>query len=488
MAAQDSALVAVRDTLSRLGKHRGLAAGAARLRTTQVDIGPLLALRVVQDRAFRDGLPPDQVVLEVVREVADRLDPTDRLIADAALALGLLRAEPPAGIELDRLYAPDLGARREYLTVHWRVLHESLGATTIPTPPTVRTLRATPERRAFGALAALLTDEAEAADDPRASAEAGRPRIGTVTVIGAAVIDHQYITDHIPTAGGRPARGRFEEHLGGKGLNRAVAAARLGFEVRLITAIGDDPAGQRILRYLRREGVDVDLVKVVAGEPTPVAAVIMTSEGAIATIGGADQSVCLMPQDLNKPAARQAITDADAVLLTFEQPIPVIQQAMRLLRTADAPWLLVQPTPPIDTPQYVYEYLRRVDYLIGSSQELGGLLTDPADGQDTAAQLLALGVDTVCTVEGLECRATSDADSVLHVGRFAAAQLRESIGARAAFMAALARRLVLGEGRADHEAFRWATAAMAATQSLGDIPEAMPDPAEIDRIVGFSPR
>ncbi|WP_054813746.1 carbohydrate kinase family protein [Nocardia arizonensis] len=483
MAPHDSVMAAVRNTLTGLGKHRGLAAGADRLRNTQVDIAPLLDLRIVRDRADRDGLEPRQAVVSVVRETARRLDPTDRLIADAALSLGLLRDDPPAGIDIDHLYAPELGARREYLAAHWHTLHEFLGGTTIPNAPTARTLRAGPERRAFTALAELL------AADPEPAPPEPRAAIGVVTVLGAAVIDHHYTTDLIPTADGRPARGRFTRHIGGKGLNRAVAAARLGFRVRLIAAVGDDDAGRQILHQLRAAGVDTELVKIVPNEPTPVAAVIVTGSGANATIGDMDQAVHLRPEDLDTPAARSAILEADAVLVTFEQPLDVIRRALRLLRdVADRPWLLVHPTPPLDTPQYLYEYFRRIDYVIGSRAELRGLLTTRPDSDaepDLARQLLALGIDTVCRVEGLECQVRAADETVIDIPRLDAAQLHESIGARAAFMAALTRRLVTRGDPAEFADFYWATAAMTATQSFGDIAEAMPEAAEIDRIVKF---
>ncbi|MET8654019.1 PfkB family carbohydrate kinase [Nocardia aurea] len=445
---------------------------------------------MVEDRARRDELPANEVVLAVVREFAQRLPPTDRLIADAALALGLVRENPPVGIDVDRLYAADLGARREYLTQQWLPLHESLGATAIPTRPTVRTLRATPERRAFTALAALLAAGIDVESEDLAARTDSASTLGTVTVIGAAVIDHTYRTDHIPTADGRPALGRFKEQIGGKGLNRAVAVARLGFQVRLIAAVGDDSSGRRILRYLRKEGIDTDLVKIVPGESTPVAAVIIAGNGTSAVIGNVDDTVRVDREDLKTSAAQQAITEADAVLMTFEQPMTVIEHALEMLRAVpDGPWLLVQPTPSIPFPQYLYEHFDRIDYLIGSEQELRGLLSrsravphDSSSATDFAEQLLTLGIETVCTVQGFECTVHTTDRNVIDVRRFAAAQLHESLGARAAFMAALVQRLVTRERRADREAFLWATAAMVATQSFGDILGAMPDTGRIDRI------
>ena len=65
----------------------------------------------------------------------------------------------------------------------------------------------------------------------------------------------------------------FQKFLGGSATNVAVAAARHGRSVALVTKVGDDPFG----RYVRREaahlGVDPRYISVVegAGPPTPVA-------------------------------------------------------------------------------------------------------------------------------------------------------------------------------------------------------------------------
>lgn len=64
-----------------------------------------------------------------------------------------------------------------------------------------------------------------------------------------------------------------------------------------------------------------------------------------------------------------------------------------------------------------------------------------------------------------------------------AVALEGSPGAYAAFTAALAYRLVSSRRPADEHDYLWASAAMVATQSFGDIPGAMPEVDQIDRIV-----
>ena len=62
----------------------------------------------------------------------------------------------------------------------------------------------------------------------------------------------------------------FEKFLGGSATNVAVAAARHGRRVALVTRTGRDPFGRYIHRALRELGVDDVFVSEVDGPPTPV--------------------------------------------------------------------------------------------------------------------------------------------------------------------------------------------------------------------------
>lgn len=62
----------------------------------------------------------------------------------------------------------------------------------------------------------------------------------------------------------------FEKFLGGSPTNVAVAAARLGERVALITRTGPDPFGDFVHASLKRYGVDDQFVSEVAGLQTPV--------------------------------------------------------------------------------------------------------------------------------------------------------------------------------------------------------------------------
>ncbi|MBV8966026.1 MAG: 5-dehydro-2-deoxygluconokinase [Mycobacteriaceae bacterium] len=62
----------------------------------------------------------------------------------------------------------------------------------------------------------------------------------------------------------------FGKFLGGTAANVAVATARLGHSVALISGVGDDPFGRFVSRELSRLGVDGTHLVTDAGFPTPV--------------------------------------------------------------------------------------------------------------------------------------------------------------------------------------------------------------------------
>ncbi|WP_109525934.1 MULTISPECIES: PfkB family carbohydrate kinase [Nocardia] len=490
MTSQDARTVMIRDILTRLCTYYGLK--PERLGSTEIDVGPLLELAVVREYARRTGTSPGASMLPVVRDTARMLPPTDLLIADATLSLGHFRGNPPEGIDLDRLYADRLGTRREYLVQQWRPLHEALHAEAIPATPTVKRLRTTTESDTFTALATLL---ASGSGHVPATAASGKilvslpdsmPRAGQVTVIGDTVIDDIYRVDRFPSVE-TPAEADYIGHPGGKGLNRAVAAARLGLDVHLLSVLGDDDSGRDILDYLAREGVRRDLIKIARGGATARTAVIMNASGDTLLIGSRDERSTLEFADVDTSATVAVMESSDVVLLTFEHPRGITGRVLALLRRMHpTPQVILCPTPSVAVPQDLYRYLDAVDYIVATPTELARMLPDQpaATSADSARRLRGLGVRVVCAIEEFRCAVWSD-DVTLDIAHFQGA-LKQAPGATAAFAAALAYRIAVSDGPLRRDDIVWATAAMIPTQKLGPAAATMPEKSQVDAIVALA--
>ncbi|MBR3050308.1 MAG: carbohydrate kinase family protein, partial [Selenomonadaceae bacterium] len=67
--------------------------------------------------------------------------------------------------------------------------------------------------------------------------------------------------------------------FGGDALNQSIVLSRLGKSVKWISKLGDDDAGQQILNYAKKNGVDISGVKVQSHLATGVTVVLVDAKG-----------------------------------------------------------------------------------------------------------------------------------------------------------------------------------------------------------------
>lgn len=99
-------------------------------------------------------------------------------------------------------------------------------------------------------------------------------------VIGAASIDTKGRA-HGPLRSGTSTPGTIRVSVGGVGRNLAENLARLGEQVVLLSAVGDDGSGRRILHQARECGIDVShvLVSTAAGQHTAAYLAVLDETG-----------------------------------------------------------------------------------------------------------------------------------------------------------------------------------------------------------------
>lgn len=93
------------------------------------------------------------------------------------------------------------------------------------------------------------------------------------------------------------------EFLGGAPLNFSVSAQRLGDEVTLISAVGDDRRGRLALEAMRALGLKTDRIRKLPGEPTGTATAMMDDTGSAHFL--IQRPVAYDLLDLNEGALRQ---------------------------------------------------------------------------------------------------------------------------------------------------------------------------------------
>ncbi len=157
-----------------------------------------------------------------------------------------------------------------------------------------------------------------------------------VLVVGSINMDLVVEADSFPRQGETLFGKRFATYPGGKGANQAVAAARLGAQVRLIGCVGRDGFGDELVAGLTKEGVDTRWVG--RGEAATGMASITLSGGdnAIMVVPGANHE--LLPAHLD--AAEQAFAEADVVLAQLEVPLAAVMRAAELAARFGKPFIL----------------------------------------------------------------------------------------------------------------------------------------------------
>lgn len=165
---------------------------------------------------------------------------------------------------------------------------------------------------------------------PAVSSLEGRTRVvrPRVVVVGSFVVDLAFLSERMPEPG-ETIRGRhFGLGAGGKGSNQAIAAARAGAEVALVSAVGEDRFASLAEEALRREGMSVEHLHRFGNTHTGVAFIhvdTQTGDNRIIVVPGANDYLDAQ----HVAAAAKDISGARVLLTQLELPIPTAQDALR---------------------------------------------------------------------------------------------------------------------------------------------------------------
>ena len=267
-----------------------------------------------------------------------------------------------------------------------------------------------------------------------------------VVVVGSCNLDLVSTTTHLPSPGETLRAIAYAEHAGGKGLNQAVACARMGARTAFIGCVGNDNAGTMLRDLLSSEGIDTSqLVTVDAPTGRAFITVDASGENTIVIVAGANAHV---------GDAAITIPSSKVLLAQLEIPLDVVT---RVFAQAHNAITVLNPAP---AAQLSTELLLLCDFAVPNETESGAL--------GGAQFLLGAGVTTVVTTLGERGAEISNATSITPIAPYKVDAI-DTVGAGDAFVGALCAELARGE-TIEHAARTASIAGALATTVHGAVP------------------
>ena len=267
-----------------------------------------------------------------------------------------------------------------------------------------------------------------------------------VVVVGSCNLDLVSTTSHLPSPGETLRAVSYAEHAGGKGLNQAVASARMGARTAFIGCVGNDSAGIMLRDLLDAEGIDT----------SQLATVDAPTGRAFITVDALGENTIVIVAGANAHVGNSAITVPQSkVLLTqLEIPLDIVTQVFAQAQNAIT---VLNPAP---AAQLSTELLSLCDVAVPNETEsaaLGG-----------TQFLLGAGVATIVTTLGERGAEISDDTSTVAVAPYPVNAI-DTVGAGDAFVGALCAELARGE-TIEHAARIASVAGALATTIHGAVP------------------
>ena len=246
-----------------------------------------------------------------------------------------------------------------------------------------------------------------------------------VVVVGSANLDLVATLDHLPKPGDTIVALGYAEHAGGKGVNQAVACARMGARTAFVGCVGNDDAWVFLRGVLENEGIDTTMLHVV-DMPTGRAFINVDSRGEneIVVVSGANTQVGIAQNPLQLPTSH-------VLLMQLEIPLETVAAALVAARKSGTMTVL-NPAP---YKALTVEILSLVDVIVPNETEsvaCGG-----------TQSLLTSGVARVVTTLGEKGAVINTASSESSIAPHKVIAV-DTVGAGDAFIGALSAELARG--------------------------------------------
>lgn len=192
-----------------------------------------------------------------------------------------------------------------------------------------------------------------------------------ITVVGSINMDIVVRMDIFPKKGETILGQLFTTIPGGKGANQAVAAARLGSDIVMVGALGQDAFGTELRANLNEENINTRFVQTTS-VATGIANILLhEADNRIIVVPGANFEVT--PQVVN--AAKEQLAKSKLVVMQMEIPMETIEYTLKLCKQLQVP-VLMNPAP---AASFNIDWMPYITYLTPNETECELLFGDQTD-------------------------------------------------------------------------------------------------------------
>ena len=173
-----------------------------------------------------------------------------------------------------------------------------------------------------------------------------------VFIVGSLNMDIVSYVARMPKPGETMAGEGFFTNCGGKGLNQAAAAAKLGARTYMIGAAGDDTYGAELKDTLNGYGADTGFVTTCEGSSGVAVIVVCKGQNSIILSGGANMK---LRADYVAGTLRKNAKAGDILLTQLEVPLDAAEAALRTARELGMTTIL-NPAPAVKGAEHLCRY------------------------------------------------------------------------------------------------------------------------------------
>lgn len=213
-----------------------------------------------------------------------------------------------------------------------------------------------------------------------------------ILVIGSSNIDNTLSVDSFPNPGETIVANDFNISLGGKGLNQAVAASKMGGDVTFLTCLGNDNYKDYIIGKLNKYNIKIKPIIKNSSTGSAYIFVNKDAENEIVVHGGAN--VLLSKKDILENI--DLIKETDYVLIQLEMPIDTVEYIIKISKELKKT-VILNPAPYKNIDINV---LKNLDYITPNEHELKSILNNQSSYLDNAIALVNLGIKNVIVTLG----------------------------------------------------------------------------------------